>query len=48
MYSFACSELQAYLNGAVCVELLNYASSGVGPGHVLLHAAIVWLQAAHP
>jgi len=38
-------ELDAHLNAGVGVELLNNASSGVGPGHILLHAAIVGLQA---
>ena len=38
-------KVEAHLNAGVCIELLNNASSGVGPGHILLHAAIVRLQA---
>ncbi len=38
-------EIEAHLNAGVCVELLNNASGGICPGHILLHAAIVGLQA---
>ena len=39
------SIMDAHLNAGVCVELLNNASFGVCPGHILLHATIVRLQA---
>lgn len=38
-------KVEAHLNAGVGVELLNDASGGICPGHILLHAAIVGLQA---
>lgn len=38
-------QIEAHLNAGVCIELLNNASGGIGPGHILLHATIVRLQA---